>query len=258
MNQFTSKDGTALAYDRAGSGPAVVLIGGGPVDRSANTPLAELLATDFTVYNYDRRGRGESGDTAPYSVDREYEDLEALIAEAGGSVMAYGTSGGGMIAVEAAARGLAITRLALWEVPYVLPGSRPAVPADYRDQQHALLAQGRHGDMLELFFLKAALMPAEFVAGMKDSPFWEAMGATAPYLARDADIAADFSLPTDRLNAITVPTIVIDGATIPWISDAAEAITAALPAPHRRTLDGQPHNVDAAAIAPVLTEFFTT
>lgn len=257
MNQVISKDGTPIAYDRAGSGPAVIVIGGGPVDRSANGSLAELLAEDFTVYNYDRRGRGESGDTAPYSTDREYEDLEALITEAGGSAMAYGTSGGGMIAIEAAARGLPITRLALWEVPYILPGTRPAIPAGYRDEQYAALAEGRHGDMLERFFLDAALMPAEFVAGMKAGPFWEAMFPTAPALAYDADIAGDFSLPVARLAAISVPAIVVDGATIPWISAAAEAIAAALPDPLRRTLPGQPHNVDPAAIAPVIAEFFT-
>ncbi|MER5624133.1 alpha/beta fold hydrolase [Streptosporangium amethystogenes] len=256
MNKVISTDGTPIAYDRIGSGPAVILIGGGPTDRSANAPVADLLAGDYTVYNYDRRGRGQSGDAAPYSVDREFEDIQALITEAGGSAMVYGTSGGGILAVQAAARGLAITRLALWEVPYILPGTRPAVPADYRDQQFALREQGRHGDMLELFFLEAVLMPAEFVAGMKAGPFWEAMGSTAPALAYDAEVAGDFSLPADQLASITVPTIVIDGGTIPWVSTAAEAITAALPTPQRRTLHGQPHNVDPAAIAPVLAEFF--
>ncbi|MEU7004635.1 alpha/beta hydrolase [Nonomuraea sp. NPDC046570] len=256
MNKVISTDGTPIAYDRIGSGPAVILIGGGPTDRSANAPVADLLAGDYTVYNYDRRGRGQSGDAAPYSVDREFEDIRALITEAGGSAMVYGTSGGGILAVQAAARGLAITRLALWEVPYILPGTRPAVPADYRDQQFALREQGRHGDMLELFFLEAVLMPAEFVAGMKAGPFWEAMGSTAPALAYDAEVAGDFSLPADQLASITVPTIVIDGGTIPWVSTAAEAITAALPTPQRRTLHGQPHNVDPAAIAPVLAEFF--
>ncbi|MFF3665955.1 alpha/beta fold hydrolase [Microtetraspora malaysiensis] len=256
MNKVISTDGTPIAYDRIGSGPAVILIGGGPTDRSANAPVADLLADDYTVYNYDRRGRGQSGDAAPYSVDREFEDIQALITEAGGSAMVYGTSGGGILAVQAAARGLAITGLALWEVPYILPGTRPAVPADYRDQQFALREQGRHGDMLELFFLEAVLMPAEFVAGMKAGPFWEAMGSTAPALAYDAEVAGDFSLPADQLASITVPTIVIDGGTIPWVSAAAEAITAALPTPQRRTLHGQPHNVDPAAIAPVLAEFF--
>lgn len=258
MNFVTSQDGTRIGYDRIGSGPAIVVIGGGPVDRTAESPLATLLAENFTVYSYDRRGRGDTVDTAPYSVDREFDDLEAMITQAGGSVMMYGTSGGGMIAVQAAARGLAITKLALWEVPYILPGTREPIPADYRNQQYALRAAGRFSDMMELFMLKAALMPAEFVAGMKAAPFWDAMAAGASCLAYDADVAADFALPSDALKSITVPTLVIDGATSPWITAAAEAIAAAVPDAHRTTLPGQPHNVDAAAIAPAVTEFFKT
>ncbi|GGP13569.1 alpha/beta hydrolase [Nonomuraea glycinis] len=256
MNKVISTDGTPIAYDRTGAGPAVILIGGGPTDRSMNAPVADLLAGGFTVYNYDRRGRGESGDTAPYAVERELEDLRALIAEAGGTAMVYGTSGGGFLAIRAAAHGLPITKLALWEVPYILPGTRPAVPAGYRDQQFALREQSRYGDMLELFFLEAVLMPEEVVAGMKASPFWEGMGGTAPALAYDAELAGDFALPAEQLAALTVPTIVIDGETIPWVSAAAEAIATALPDARRHTLTGQPHNVDPAAIAPALAEFF--
>jgi pimeloyl-ACP methyl ester carboxylesterase len=258
MNFVTSQDGTRIGYDRIGSGPAIIMIGAGPVDRTAESPLAALLAERFTVYSYDRRGRGDTVDTAPYSVDREFDDLQALITEAGGSVMMYGTSGGGMVAVQAAARGLAVTRLALWEVPYILPGTREPVPADYRDHQYALRAEGRFGDMLELFMLQAVLMPAAFVEGMKAAPFWDAMAAGASCLAYDADVAADFALPCDALKSIAIPTIVIDGATIPWITAAAEAIATALPDAHRTTLEGQPHNVDAATIAPVVTEFFST
>ncbi|MEV6634937.1 alpha/beta hydrolase [Actinoplanes sp. NPDC051470] len=258
MNFVTSPDGTRIGYDRIGSGPTIILIGGGPVDRSAESPLAALLAEQFTVYSYDRRGRGDTVDTAPYSVDREFDDLQALITEAGGSAMMYGTSGGGMIAIQAAARGLAITKLALWEVPYILPGTREPIPADYRDQQYALRADGRFSDMMELFMLKAALMPAEFVAGMKNAPFWDAMAASASCLTYEADVAADFALPSDALKSITIPTLVIDGATIPWITAAAEAIANALPHAHRTTLPGQPHNVDAAAIAPIVTAFFAS
>jgi pimeloyl-ACP methyl ester carboxylesterase len=257
MNTVISKDGTRIAFDRLGDGPAVILIGGGPTDRSVNTSLAELLAKDFTVFNYDRRGRGESGDTAPYTVDREYEDLEALIAEAGGSVLMFGTSGGGIIALEAAARGLAISRLAVWETPYIVDDSRPPVPADYRDRLVKLLADGRRGDMLELFFTAAVGMPVEFVTPMRDLPFWGSMEAVAHTLVYDATITGDFSLPADRVASVTVPTLVIDGGTTPWLSNAAQAVAATLPDARRRTLEGQPHNVDPAAIAPVITEFFT-
>ncbi|WP_433254401.1 alpha/beta fold hydrolase [Streptosporangium sp. CA-135522] len=257
MDKVISKDGTAIAFDRSGQGPALILIGGGPTDRSVNTPLAELLSPCFTVFNYDRRGRGDSGDSASYSVDREYEDLAALIAEAGGSAMVFGTSGGGIIGLEAAARGLAITRLVVWETPYILEGSRPAVPADYRDRLVALLAEGRRGEMLELFFTAAVGMPAEFVAPMRDLPFWGTMEAIAHTLVYDAAILGDFSLPVERLASVAVPTLVVEGATTPWLSATAQAVAASVPGARRLTLAGQPHNVDPAAIAPALTEFFT-
>ncbi|GGT37939.1 alpha/beta fold hydrolase [Nonomuraea spiralis] len=257
MDKVISQDGTAIAYDRIGQGPAMILIGAGPTDRSANAPLAELLAKDLTVYNYDRRGRGDSGDTAPYAVDREFEDIEALITAAGGSAHLYGTSGGGIIALEAAARGLAVDRLAVWEVPYILPGTRTPVPADYREQLVALLAEGRRGDMCELFLTAAVGIPAEFVAPMRDFPGWPAMEAVAHTLIYDATITGDFSLPADRLTGVTAPTLVIDGETIPWISSTAQAVADLLPDVRRATLTGQPHNVAPEAIAPALAAFFT-
>ncbi|MEV4063251.1 alpha/beta fold hydrolase [Nonomuraea dietziae] len=257
MDKVISQDGTAIAFDRIGQGPAVILIGGGPNDRSANTPLAELLAKNLTVYNYDRRGRGDSGDTAPYAVDREFEDIEAIINEAGGVAHLYGTSGGGIIALEAAARGLAVGRLAVWEVPYILPGTRPPVPADYREQLVDLLAEGRRGDMCELFLTAAVGMPPEFVTPMRDFPGWSSMEAVAHTLIYDATITGDFSLPADRLAGVAVPTLVIEGETIPWISSAAQAVAEALPDARRASLTGQPHNVSPEAIAPVLAAFFT-
>ena len=164
MQKVTSKDGTAIAFDRTGQGPALIALGGGPLDRSADAPVASLLAPHFTVYTYDRRGRGDSGDTPPYVVDREFEDLEALIAEAGGSVYFYGSSGGAILGLEAAARGLGITRLALWEPPFIVDDSRPPVRDDYAARLAELLAEGRRGDMVELFMTDAVGMPAEFVA----------------------------------------------------------------------------------------------
>lgn len=257
MNHVISADGTRIAYDRRGEGPAVLLIGAGPTDRSAEAPLAELLAEHFTSYNFDRRGRGESGDTQPYAVDREFEDIQAVIDAAGGSVFCYGTSGGAIIALQAAARGLPITRLALWEPPYILPGTRTPIPADYRDRQWAYRADGRGDDMLELFFTDAIGMPAEMVAGMKAAPFWEAMAAgPATALAYDADIVEGFVMPTGRLKGITTPALVADGTTMPWISAACEALKDVMPDVTRVTLDGQPHNVDPAALAPVAAEFF--
>jgi pimeloyl-ACP methyl ester carboxylesterase len=257
VDTVVSQDGTAIAFDRAGDGPPVILVNAGPTDRTANAPLAGLLAPHFTVLNYDRRGRGDSGDTAPYAVDREYEDLEAIIDEAGGSADVFGSSGGGILALEAAARGLAIAKLAVWEPPYILDGTRPPVPADYRQQLDELQAAGRRGDMVELFLTQAVGMPAEFVAPVRQSPFWPSMEAVAPALVYDAMIVGDFSLPTARVAAIKVPTLVIDGGQTPWLSATAQAVAAALPDAQRRTLEGQPHNVDATALAPALTGFFS-
>ena len=256
--RLQSKDGTTIAYDRSGTGPSVVIVGGGPTDRSAHAQLAALLASRFTVFNYDRRGRGASGDTLPFAVERELEDLEVLIDAAGGSAGVFGSSGGAVVALEAASRRLSISKLALWEPPFVLAdeGSRPRPPADYAEQLVELVAAGQSGDAVELFFTQAAAMPAEFVAPMRQSPFWPAMEGLAPALVYDAAFVGDFSVPFDRAAGVDVPTLVIDGGTTPWLSNAARAVADAIPGAERRTLEGEPHNVAADAIAPVLEEFF--
>jgi pimeloyl-ACP methyl ester carboxylesterase len=256
MDTVTSADGTTIAFDRAGNGPPVILINAGPTNRTVNAPLVDLLSTRLTVLNYDRRGRGDSGDTPPYAVDREYEDLAAVIDAAGGSASLFGNSGGGILALEAAARGLPITGTAVWEPPYILDGARPPVPHDYRQRLTKLLAAGRRGDMVELFLTQAAGIPAEFVAAIRQSPFWPAQEAVAHALVYDAEIVGDFSLPTARLAAVKAPTLVVDGAQTPWLRASADAVAQALPDAQRRTLQGQPHNVDPAALAPVLAEFF--
>jgi alpha-beta hydrolase superfamily lysophospholipase len=251
-----SSDGPEIAYDCSGDGPAVVMVGAGPTDRTANSPLAALLSTQFTVFNYDRRARGNSGDTPPFVVDREYDDLAAVIDAAGGSAFVYGTSGGAAIALEAAARGLGIGKLGLWEPPYVLDDEPTRPPADYGAQLAAAVAEGRPGEAVQLFFTQAAGLPAEFVAPMRDQPFWPAMEKLAPALVYDAAIMGDFRLPTERLATVRVPTLVLDGGMTPWMSRSADAAAALVPGAERRTLTGQPHNVDAAAIMPPLVEFF--
>jgi pimeloyl-ACP methyl ester carboxylesterase len=256
VDTVVSRDGTTIAFDQAGDGPPVVLVNAGPTDRNVNAPLVGLLAARCTVLNYDRRGRGDSGDTAPYAVDREYEDLQAVIDAAGGSAAVFGNSGGGILAFEAAARGLAITRIAVWEPPYVIEGSRPPVPQDYRRRLGDLLAAGRRGDMVELFLTEAAGIPAGFVASIRQSPFWPAQEAVAHVLVYDAEVVGDFSLPADRLATVKVPTLVVDGGQTPWLRSGADAVAGALPDARRRTLEGQPHNVDLAALAPLLAEFF--
>jgi pimeloyl-ACP methyl ester carboxylesterase len=258
MQHVTSKDGTIIAYEQSGQGPALVVVGGVLDDHHQQAGLAALLAEHFTVYNIDRRGHGESEFTAPYAVEREVEDIDALITEAGGSAFVYGTSGPGILSLEAAARGLSpkMKKLAVWEPPYILEGSRPPVPQDYKEQLAQLLREGRKGDMIELFLTKAVGMPAEFMAPMRQSPFWAAQEAFAPTLVYDATLMGDFSLPKERIAKATVETLVIDGGTVPWMSQAAQAVADTLPHAHRRTIAGQPHNVADEAMAPVLIEYF--
>ena len=256
MNEVTSSDGTTIAFDQLGDGPPVILVCGASTDRRANAPLAELLAEHFTVFNYDRRGRGDSGDTPPYAVEREVEDLDAVIDAAGGSAFVYGTSSGGALALETAASGLCITKLALWEVPFSLhESSRP--PADTARTYTELVAAGRRGEAVEFFMAKVVGLPPEFVAYARIQPFWGAQEALAHTLAYDATVMGDYSLPAERAAAVTVPTLVMaGGASFSFMGETARALADILPEGQHRILEGQEHNIAPEAIAPVLEEFF--
>ena len=256
MNKVQSKDGTIIAFDRSGDGPPVILVCGASTDRMANAPLASLLAEHFTVFNYDRRGRGDSGDTAPYAVEREVEDIDAVIDAAGGSAFVYGTSSGGALALEASASGLAVTKLALWEPPFSLDeNSRP--PADQVERYDEMIAAGRRGDAVELFMSKVVGLPPEFVAYARTQPFWQEQEALAHTLAYDATIMGDYSLPTERAASVTVPTLVMaGGASFSFMGETARALADVIPEGQHRILEGQEHNVAAEALAPVLEEYF--
>jgi pimeloyl-ACP methyl ester carboxylesterase len=265
MNRVTSKDGTSIAYDRQGSGPAVILVGGAFVDRSENAPLAAELAERFTVYNYDRRGRGDSGDTLPYAVEREIEDIQALIAEAGGSAHLYGISSGGALALEAAAARVAIDKLAVYEVPYNLADDGPQRHREYVEQLAAFLAEGRRGDAAELF-MRLAGASDEMIAGAKDSPMWPGLEAIAHTLAYDAACMGNNHPPAARLARIARPTLVATGGGSPdsfvggggdFFGKAGDSIAASIPQAERQTIEGQTHIVDPKALAPVLERFFT-
>jgi pimeloyl-ACP methyl ester carboxylesterase len=255
MPTMTSRDGTKIAVDRSGEGPAVVIVGGVLGDRSQQAPVAELLSARFAVRNYDRRGHGESGFTDPYGVEREAEDLAAVIEDAGGSAGVYATSGCSVIALQAAADGVPITRLALWEPPFTVDDARPPVAADYRPQLEALLAEDRRGDMLALFMTEAVGMPAPFVEQMRQAPFWDVQEAHAHTLVYDAAMMGDYAIPANAA-AVNVPTLVLDGGTTPWLTSAADKLADMLPDARRQTLTGQLHNVEPTAIAPALAEFF--
>jgi pimeloyl-ACP methyl ester carboxylesterase len=256
MEHVTSKDGTSIGFDRRGQGPPVVLVCGGSVDRMSNAGVAAQLASDFTVLNYDRRGRGDSGDTPPYAVEREIEDLGAVIEAAGGAAGVYGTSSGAALVLEAAAAGLPITKAALWEPPYIEdPNLRP--PADQVEQYGRMLSEGRRGDAVEFFMTKVVRLPAEFAEQARTQPWWQATEAIAHTLPYDATIMGDYSIPLDKAARIQAPTVIlVGGASFPFMRQTAEALAKALPRGETRTLEGQEHDVAPEVMASALAEFF--
>jgi pimeloyl-ACP methyl ester carboxylesterase len=263
MNTATSSDGTTIAFDRVGDGPPVILVDGALCYRASgpNGPLAQRLMRHFTVYTYDRRGRGDSDDTAPYTVEREVEDIAALIKEAGGAASLYGISSGAALALEAANRGLAIDRLALYEAPFVVDASRPPVPHDYESHIAGLVAQDRRGDVVRYFMKEGVRLPGVVVAMMRFMPAWSRLKGVAHTLPYDVALTWEHQrgtpLPVDRWASVTVPTLVIAGSRSPeWMRNGMRALADVLPHAQHRTLEGQTHIVKPDALAPVLTEFF--
>jgi pimeloyl-ACP methyl ester carboxylesterase len=250
----TSADGTAIAMDVRGDGPTVVLFCGVLAGRDQHAPVADLLADRLTVVNVDRRGHGDSGFTGPYDVRHEVEDLAAVIADTGGRASVFASSGCAMVALRAATAGVPIDSLVLWEPPFVVDDSRPPVPADYLQQLEEALAEGRRGDMVERFLVDAATVPAEFVAGMRQAPFWADQEAQAHTLVYDAMMMGDFSIPAEIVGLAT-PTLVLDGGMTPWMTSAADALAGVLGNATRQTLAGQMHNVAPDAIAPAIAAF---
>ncbi|MBB6730395.1 alpha/beta fold hydrolase [Cohnella zeiphila] len=262
MDFVTSKDGTRIVYDRKGTGEPVILVDGAMCRGTAGPmqPLAALLAERFDVIAYDRRGRGESGDTPPYAVEREIEDIAALIEAAGGSAHVYGMSSGAVLAIRAAAvLGGQIRRLALYEPPTTTRDGDDVArhaAADYARELNALLAEGRRGDAVALFMRKVGV-PADAIAGMRHAPMWPGMEVIAPTLAYDDAVMGDGSVPKEAARAIRVPSLVADGGSSPpFLREAADAVASALPFAHRLTLEGQTHDVAADALAPALAAFF--
>jgi pimeloyl-ACP methyl ester carboxylesterase len=264
MKTVTSKDGTTIAFDQSGKGPALILVGGAFEQRAMDSETAKLavlplLAQHFTVFHYDRRGRGDSTDTQPYAVEREIEDIDALIKEAGGSAFVFGISSGAALAFEAAlALGGKVKKLAMYEAPYNDDDNARQAWMNYRKQLKEVLAVGRRGDAVGLFMMLLG-MPAEHLEGMHEHPMWPMFEAVAPTLAYDAAaLGEDGSVPTERAAGLAMPTLIIDGGATEWpfMHITAKALANVILHAQHRTLEGQTHEVSAEALAPVLVEFF--
>ena len=264
MKTVRSLDGTSIAYETAGSGPPLILVDGALCHRTFGPmpKLARQLASRFTVVTYDRRGRGDSGDTLPYDPMREVEDLDALIEAAGGSAFVYGISSGAALALEAAAHGLSIRRLALYEAPFIVDDSRPPLPGDYVARLSAMIATGHRGDAVTLFMTTVGV-PRVFLALMRLMPAWSKLKAVAHTLVYDFRLVGLHQrgrpLPRDAWAGVTVPTLVMDGGRSPaWMRTAMLSLAEVLPNATYRTLPGQTHMVKAHAHVPPLVEFFQT
>ena len=265
MKKVLSRDGTPIAFEQAGKGAPIILVSPALGDRSdmLTAPLAALLASHFTLYTYDRRGRGDSGDTTPYAVEREVDDIEAVINEAGGSAFVYGISSGAVLALEAASKlPTKVKRLALYEPPFIVDKSRPPLPQDYVQHLTDLLSAGRRGDAVEYFMTAAVGIPAEYLAPMRSDPMWADMERLANTLPYDGTIMGDTMsgkpLPAEKWVSATSPTLVMDGGeSDTWMRNGARALAEILPNAKYRTLEGQNHGVAPDALAPVLKEFFT-
>ncbi len=263
--KVTSKDGTQIAYDKHGRGPAVILVDGALGYRSfSGMPrLAELLSPSFTVYTYDRRGRGESSDTRPYSLEREIEDIDTLIDTAGGQAYLFGISSGACLVLEAALKlGQKAQKLALYEPPY---NSDPAAEQQwkaYREKITELIAENRRGEAV-MEFMRLVGVPADMVNGMRQSAEWPKFEAVAPTLIYDADaIGEDRCPPVDRASNVTSSALIMDGGAnlvyMPFMHETASELAEAIPNAEQRTLEGQTHDVSMDVLAPVLVDFFTS
>jgi pimeloyl-ACP methyl ester carboxylesterase len=256
VETVTSPDGTTVAYQVTGVGPPLVLVVGAFCDRTTTADLAALLADTYTVVEYDRRGRGASGDTAPYATDREIEDLAAVIAATGDTPYVYGHSSGAVLALEAAAAGVPVRALVAYEPPYSAEGDPDGASDDLLERVRARVAAGDR-DGAAAAFLGGAGAPDQVVAMMRSGPGWPHMCELAPTLVYDLTLTNGGLVPVERFARIGVPTLVLaGGASAPWAERAASAVAAAVPGGRRSVVPGEHHGVAAAAVAPVIREAF--
>jgi pimeloyl-ACP methyl ester carboxylesterase len=265
MNRVNSKDGTAIAFDRFGRGPAVILVGGAFSYRSfpKMIELAQLLSDRFTVLNYDRRGRGDSGDTGPYAVEREIEDLEALIAAAGGSASVWGWSSGGVLALRAAAAGVGIERVAVYETPFMVDTTGHLPPPDFAARLEALLQRDKRSTAVRHYLTEGMGVPGPIVALMRLTPFWKKLKAVAHTLPYDWAVMGDTMsgrpLAREEWGRIEQPVLVVSGEKSPVeLRKAARALAEVLPNARHEVLAGQSHNPRMKKVAPGVASFFDT
>jgi pimeloyl-ACP methyl ester carboxylesterase len=262
MDKVTSRDGTPIAFDRLGDGPPVIVVCGAMCDRALMRPTAEELAKHFTVFNYDRRGRGDSRDTTPYAVQREIEDIGALVAEAGGTASIYGHSSGAGLALHAAAAGLPIAKIVLHEPPFS-PDEEEwrRRSREYGESLGTILAEDHRGDAVELFMTMVGT-PQEMVDQMRIEPWWAGLEAIAPTLAYDSAVMGDSSrggtIPTDVVGDVSVPALVLCGGASPeWMIEVGRQVADVLPDGRHGVLEGQEHVVPPEVLVPVLKDLFS-
>jgi len=261
MPTVTSRDGTPIAYETMGSGEPLILVDGAMCYRDSGPmrPLAEALEDHFSVVIYDRRGRGESGDTQPYSVDREVEDIEALLQAVGGSAHLYGCSSGGALALEAANRLSGVRKLMIYEAPFIVDDSRDPMTDETLARLDELVATGRRSDAVKLF-MKFVGMPGFLILIMPFMKVWSKLTGIAHTLPYDMALVGPYEkgkpLPAGSWNDVSAPVLVADGGKSPaWMRNAQAALARNLHAEYR-TLPGQTHMVNADAQAPLIVEFF--
>ena len=259
MKTVNSKDGTPIAYDESGQGSALILVGGAMGFRkfSGAVELSGLLSTYFTVINFDRRGRGDSGDAGNYAVSREIEDIAALVKAVGGSAYLYGMSSGAALSLAAAAEISGIKKLVLYEPPFVgVDKTAHQPPADHKQQIEALIRQDRRGDAIKFFITKVMGAPAFLVWVMRLLPFWKKLKAVAHTLPYDMAIMGDFSFPESLAKSVKIPTLVLGGEKSPVVLRKAVEYTAkAMPNAKSHLLAKQSHNVSMKVLAPAMIEF---
>ena len=260
---MTSKDGTSIAVDKLGSGPPVIFVDGALCYRASgpSAGVAKLLSERLTVFTYDRRGRGDSGNTPPYAIDREVEDLAAIIREAGGAAFVCGVSSGAVLALEAARRGLGVTKLALYEAPLIVDDTHPPIPPDFLTRLEAAVAADRRGDAVSMF-LKLVGVPGFGVVIMRLMPVWKKLTAVAHTLPHDIRLVEPYQhgtpLPASYWSGATMGTLAIDGGKSPaYMRNGMRALAGVLPNATYVTLPGQTHMINAKVLVPELVKFFS-